>query len=234
VLIVPTMALGGVAAAAPATAVAPTPASAPAAAVTSAGQQLTTVQVPAGSVRVTVSLAAADPAGLVRAAHQPPSFDVAGRVARLRALAPTPAARARVAGYLHTHGFTVASSDAWTLSATGPASAAEQVFAVRLTPSAGGRVAATPAVLPAGLVGDVVAVTGLDTRPVFHRHATTGAGYGPADLASAYSATTGRGAGTTVGTVQFSGWTPSEAASAAAANLGPVSDTPDKVHLVEA
>jgi len=112
VLIAPTLALGGVAAAAPAAAPTPAPAPAPAAVVTSAGQQLTTVQVPAGSVRVMVSLAAADPAGLVRAAHLPPSLDVAGRAARLRALAPSGAARARVGGYLHTHGFTVASSDA--------------------------------------------------------------------------------------------------------------------------
>ena len=171
---------------------------------------------------MTVSLAAADPAGLVRAAHQPPSSDVAGRAARLRALAPSEAARARVGDYLHTHGFTVASTDAWTLSATGPDTAAEQVFGTRLTRLAGGRVAATPAVLPAGLRGDVVAVTGLDTRPVFHRRAATGAGYGPADLSSAYSATSGRGAGTTVGTVQFSGWTPGEAASYAQAENIPL------------
>jgi len=183
---------------------------------------MTTVQVPAGSVRVTVNLAAADPAGLLRAAHLPPSFDVAGRAARLRALAPTPAARGRVSGYLHAHGLTVASSDAWTVTATGPDTAAEQVFGTRLTRLAGGRVAATPAVLPAGLVGDVVSVTGLDTRPVFHPHTTTGAGYGPADLASAYSATSGRGAGTTVGTVQFSGWTPGEAASYAQAENIPL------------
>ncbi len=222
VLIAPTLALGGVAAAAPAAAPTPAPAPAPAAAVTAAGQQLTpATPVPAGSVRVTVSLAAADPAGLVRAAHQPPSSDVAGRAARLRALAPSEAARARVGGYLHTHGFTVASSDAWTVTATGPDTAAEQVFATRLTRLAGGRVAATPAVLPAGLRGDVVAVTGLDTRPVFHRH-TTGAGYGPAGLSSAYSATSGRGAGTTVGTVQFSGWTPGEAASYAQAENIPL------------
>jgi len=225
VLIAPTLALGGVAAAAPATAVAPTPASAPApaAAVTAAGQQLTpATPVPAGSVRVVVSLAAADPAGLVSAAHLPASFDVAGRAARLRALAPTGAARVRVTTYLTAHGFTVSATDAWTVSATGPDTAAEQVFGTRLTRLAGGRVAATPAVLPAGLRGDVVAVTGLDTRPVFHRHSTTGAGYGPADLSSAYSATTGRGAGTTVGTVQFSGWTPGEAASYAQAENIPL------------
>ncbi len=230
VLITPVLALSAFTGAAPAAlaAAAPTPPSAPA--VSSAGQPATTgVQqltgpgpVPAGSVRVTVSLAAADPARLVRAAHLPPSFDVAGRAARLRALAPTPAARARVGGYLTAHDFIVASSDAWTVTATGPDTAAEQVFGTRLTRLAGGRVAATPAVLPAGLRRDVVAVTGLDTRPVFHPHAATGAGYGPADLASAYSATTGRGAGTTVGTVQFSGWTPSEAASYAQAENIPL------------
>ncbi len=224
VLITPALALGALAAAAPAALAAPAPApSAPAAGQQpTTGQQMTTAQVPAGSVRVVVNLAAADPAGLVRAAHLPASFDVAGRAARLRALAPTPAARGRVTGYLHAHGFTVASSDAWTVTATGPDTAAEQVFAVRLTRLAGGRMAATPAVLPAGLRGDVVAVTGLDTRPVVHRHAATGAGYGPADLASAYSATTGRGAGTTVGTVQFSGWTPGEAASYAQAENIPL------------
>jgi len=227
VLITPALALGALAAAAPAALAAPAPApSAPAASSAgqqpTTGQQMTTAQAPAGSVRVVVSLAAADPAGLVRAAHLPPSLDVAGRAARLRALAPSGAARARVGGYLHAHGFTVASSDAWTVTATGPDTAAEQVFATRLTRLAGDRVAATPAVLPAGLRGDVVAVTGLDTRPVFHRHASTGAGYGPADLASAYSATTGRGAGTTVGTVQFSGWTPGEAASYAQAENIPL------------
>jgi len=222
VLITPALALGALAAAAPAALAASAPATSSTGQQPTTGQQMTTAPVPAGSVRVTVSLAAADPAGLVRAAHQPPSSDGAGRAARLRALAPTEAARARVTGYLHAHGFTVASTDAWTLSATGPDTAAEQVFATRLTRLAGGRVAATPAVLPAGLRRDVVAVTGLDTRPVFHPHASTGAGYGPADLASAYTATTGRGAGTTVGTVQFSGWTPGEAASYAQAENIPL------------
>ncbi len=224
-LITPALALSALISAAPVALAAPAPAPTPpwASAASSAGrpatagQQPSAAPVPAGSARVTVSLAAADPAGLVRAAHLPVSFDGAGRAARLRALAPTAAARARVTGYLTAHGFTVASTDAWTVSAIGPDTAAEQVFDVRLTRTAGGKVAATPAVLPAGLRGDVVAVTGLDTRPVFHRHAAPGAGYGPADLASAYSATSGRGAGTTVGTVQFSGWTLSEAASYAQA-----------------
>ncbi len=226
VLVTPTLTLGVFAAVAPPALAATQPTAtepfATAALFTSVAKQQPASQFASGSVRVTVSLAAADPAGLVRAAHLPPSFDVAGRAAQLRALAPTGAARARVGGYLHTHGFTVASTDAWTVTATGPDTAAEQVFATRLTRLAGGGVAATPAVLPAGLRGDVVAVTGLDTRPVFHRHSTTGAGYGPADLASAYSATTGRGAGTTVGTVQFSGWTPGEAASYAQAENIPL------------
>ncbi len=223
-LITPAVALAAFTGAAPA----PTPASALVPAVSSAGQPAPAGGQPAdspaatGSVRVTVSLSAADPAGLLRAAQLPPSLDVAGRAARLRALEPSEAARARVTGYLHAHGLTVASSDAWTVTATGPDTAAEQVFGTRLTRTAGGRVAATPAVLPAGLRGDVVAVTGLDTRPVFHRHAATGAGYGPADLSSAYSATSGRGAGTTVGTVQFSGWTPGEAASYAQAENIPL------------
>ncbi len=226
VLVTPTLTLGVFAAAAPPALAATQPTAtepfATAALFTSVAEQQPASQFASGSVRVTVSLAAADPAGLLRAAHLPPSFDVAGRAARLRALAPTGVARARVSGYLHAHGFTVASTDAWTVTATGPDTAAEQVFGTRLTRLAGGRVAATPAVLPAGLRGDVVAVTGLDTRPVFHRHAATGAGYGPADLASAYSATTGRGAGTTVGTVQFSGWTPGEAASYAQAENIPL------------
>jgi len=222
VLITPALALSAFTGAAPAALAAPAPTPPPAAAASSPATALTpAAPLPAGSVRVTVSLASADPAGLVRAAHLPSSFDVAGRPGRLRALEPPAAARAGVTGYLTAHGFAVTAADPWTLSATGPAAAAEQVFAVRLTPSAGGRVGATPAVLPAGLVGDVVAVTGLDTRPVFHRHAT-GAGYGPADLASAYSATSGRGAGTTVGTVQFSGWTPGEAVSYAQAENIPL------------
>ncbi len=228
-LITPALALGALIGAAPVALAAPAAASTPLSALAAssagqpaaAGQQRPAAPVPTGSVRMTVSLSAADPAGLLRAAHLPPSFDVAGRAARLRALAPSEAARARVTGYLHAHGFTVASSDAWTVTATGPDTAAEQVFGTRLTRTAEGKVAATPAVLPAGLRGDVVAVTGLDTRPVFHRHAT-GAGYGPADLSSAYSATTGRGAGTTVGTVQFSGWTPGEAASYAQAENIPL------------
>jgi len=106
-LITPAVALAAFTGAAPA----PTPASALAAAVSSAGQpapagqQFSAAPVPAGSVRVTVSLSAADPAGLLRAAHLPPSFDVSGRAARLRALEPSGAARARVTGYLHAHGF---------------------------------------------------------------------------------------------------------------------------------
>ena len=215
-LITPVFALAAFGGAAPVALAAPSPTPPSAPSQSSAGHLAT------GLVTVTVSLAAADPAGLVRAAHLPPLFDAAGRAGRLRALSPTRAARARVTGYLHAHGFTVTAPDAWTLTAAGPAAAAEQVFATRLTPSAGGKVAATPAVLPPGLRSDVVAVTGLDTRPVFRRHTTTTSGYGPADLASAYSATTGRGAGTTVGTVQFSGWTPSEAASYAQAENIPL------------
>ena len=114
-----------------------------------------------------------------------------------------------------------------TVLLSGPATQTADAFGARLrrvsargNPAGAARYLAATAApsVPDALRGAVSAVIGLDNRPVFERHIVP-AGYTASDLGTAYAANgvAGAGAGITVGTVQFDGWFPSDAATYAAA-----------------
>lgn len=159
---------------------------------------------PSGQLTATLALAPADRRGLQQLATQRPLAGATATARRQRAdaiarTAPTSATRQRLTRQLRAAGLTI-TDRTWALDATGSPAALERVFAVRLTRTGGHRVVQGAPRLPAG----VTAVTGLDDVPVVHRLAA----YTPAQLRSAYAVDRPQstGAGTTVATVQFSGW----------------------------
>lgn len=159
-------------------------------------------------VSVVVSLAPADSGGLTRAA-QDPGTSREDRAARLRALTPRPAAREAARRWLRAHGFTVTESGDWTLTATAPASVAAGALKTPVVRHPDGVAAAGDLDVPADLRDTVASVRGLDTRPILRHHAAPSGLFGSAELRTAYRAPAiGSGAGTTVATVQFSGWSP--------------------------
>ena len=185
-------------------------------------------------LRVVLSLAPGDAGALVtaRTATAPGASRQALAEAR-----PSATARARVAQVLRRSGFTLdPATDPWTVSATAPADRAAQVFGTRLVGTADALRPTNDPVLPPSLSRDVLAVNGLDTafrstpRSTVDPRATTltyaTAGYHGDDLRSAYAArgTSPGGAGTTIATVQFSGWDSSQVdtyANAAGITLAP-------------
>lgn len=129
--------------------------------------------------RVVLSLRAGAAFDLSR----PPATD-AERVQRASATRPSPARRQAVRDWLESHGFVVEAATDWTLIARGPA----HLLTRRLPPA---------------LRGSVLAAARDTGRPVRSRAVPTG--LSPTSLAQAYASTAG-GAGTTVATIQFSGW----------------------------
>lgn len=123
------------------------------------------------------------------------------------AVAPAEQHGAAVRSALAAAGFTVTDLDTWELEATGTAAQAEALFGVDLVGTGDGMHPVADPVLPASFGGAATTVVGLDTRPAA-AHAALPGGYAPADLARAYASSTARtaGAGTTVATVQLSGW----------------------------
>lgn len=119
-----------------------------------------------------------------------------------RAAAVMPRGRRTVERWLADHGFVVESTTGWTVTARGPAH--------RLTRR-----------LPRELRASVVSAVPL--APARQRPHAVPTGWAPVDLRSAY-ATTGDGRGTTIATIQFSGWQPGDAqvfARAAGIDLQP-------------
>lgn len=139
------------------------------------------------------------------------------------ALAPEEPHGAAVRTALAAAGFTVTDLDTWELEATGTAAQAEALFSTTLVGSGDGMHPTGDVVLPASFGGSVTTVFGLDTRPAAS-HAALPGGYAPADLARAYgsSSAAGAGAGTTVATVQLSGWDRNDLVAYAAAVGRPV------------
>ena len=120
-----------------------------------------------------------------------------------RAAAVAPRSRRTVERWLADHGFAVESSTGWTVTARGPAH--------RLTRR-------LPRELRAAVVSAVPEV------PARQRPHAVPTGWAPDQLRLAYDATTGDGSGTTIATIQFSGWQPSDAqvfARAAGIDLQP-------------
>lgn len=129
--------------------------------------------------RVVLTLRAGSPAALEQA--RPPHDD---RERTERAAEAAPTGRRLVERWLADHGFTVEGSTAWTVTARGPAH--------RLTRR-------LPPVLRSSVLSVVPEAAGT-MRP-----RAVPVGYAPRDLRDAY-AVQGDGAGTTVATIQFSGW----------------------------
>jgi hypothetical protein len=151
-------------------------------------------------VDVVVSLRPADARALTTAVHLPTRASQAQRRNALAAARPATSSRGRVAAYLRTNGFRVTSSDAWTVAARGPRTAAAR--------------------LRSSLPNDVAGVAGLTGSTARWRHAAIPAGghTGPT-LRSAYDVVrpNSDGGGLTVATVQFSGWNDSDLTTYASA-----------------
>jgi kumamolisin len=143
----------------------------------------------AEGARVVLTLRAASDADLAAAALRPPT-DAADRAARTAAL--TPPHGAAVRRWLGAHGFTVEQSTAWTITARGPA----HLLARRLPR------ALRPAVL--SVTRDAAGSMRPRAVPV---------GFDPAQLRAAYqvAGTTADGRGTTLASIQFSGWDETDA-----------------------
>ncbi len=138
--------------------------------------------------RVVLTLRASSAAALQQAALRPPQ-DADDRAARTAQLVPS--GRHSVERWLAEHDFTVEQSSTWTLTVRGPG----HLLTRRLP------MALRPTVLSA--VRDAAGTM---------RPRAVPAGFAPEDLRAAY-ASSGDGAGTTVATIQFSGWRASDAQS---------------------
>lgn len=192
------------AALAPTPAVAASPAAVPAA--LAAAAPATAAGAGAGNPLVlTVVLTPADRAGLLRLAGQVRQHDSAAQAVAVAATAPSTARRDRVHAALRSAGLRVLSQTPWDLRVEGTPGVVERAFQVRLLGSGSARHPDSAPALP-GLAGDVTAVLGLDDRPLLRPRSVPG--YGPVPLRAAYAVNrpASTGAGTTVATVQFSGW----------------------------
>ena len=111
-----------------------------------------------------------------------------------------------------SHGLTVGHVTSASLLLSGPPSRLAGLFGVTLTATPEGvPYARTPLRVPVELAAVVRAAVGLDARPMMAAKAVP-VGLTGADLRAAYDVPAGAsaGAGTTVGTLQFSGWAPSD------------------------
>ncbi len=137
-------------------------------------------------VDVTIALAPGRPTALARAASQPARADTHRAAA---VVAPSQQARDHVTTWLRDHGLTVTGGDAWKVTVRAAAGTVRRLFP-------DGRV-------PDALRADARAVVGVEQQRVWHHRA----GYTSGDLRRAYStADAARGLGTTVASIQFSGW----------------------------
>ena len=171
-----------------------------------------------GSVRLALAADAGTAAALHRLARTPlPGRSAAAvhdRRAALAALAPGSARRDAVLTWARSHGLAVQRADDWAVTVSGPAPALAQLFGTRLTH---GR-ATTALSVPAALRGDVASAYGLDDRPVMRARAVPYGLTGPV-LRTTYGVPLlgWTGAGTTVGTLNLTGWDPADLATYAAA-----------------
>ena len=190
----------------------------------------------------TVFLTAPDPAGLdqLAAAHG------ISRAARLRAVArlvPSAASHDRVAAVLGADGFRVTARTAWSLTVSGPAGRAAQLFGSRPAVPLGGGPAARAAAagalprVPGALAGQVAAVYPTVGGPPVYHHQTgllSGADYRSAYTPAGSPASTGRNdAGLTVATVQLADFYSSPRRATASASAADLSAYATAHHLAD-
>ena len=124
-----------------------------------------------------------------------------------------PAALDRLTVHATAAGLTVASADAGSRLVTlqGTAAQVQGAFGTRLGRAGDDRVQTTSVQLPDTLVGDVIAVLGLDTRDAaryqtrLRPNASAETAYTPLDLATRYAFPAGDGTGQTVGIIELGG-----------------------------
>lgn len=145
----------------------------------------------ASGAGVVLTLRTASGQGLADASLRPPSSSTE-RDRRADHLTPPAARKRSVERWLHDHGFTIEHSTGWTISARGPA----HLLSRRLPPEL------RPAVLSA--VPEQVDVMHPRVVPV---------GWSPDALRAAYDVAgdAADGQGTTIASIQFSGWQPRDA-----------------------
>ena len=149
---------------------------------------------------VVLTLRSAAPSALTSHAARPPD-SAEERTERAARIAPR--SRRTVERWLTEHGFRVESGTDWTLTARGPA----HLLTRRL-----------PRELRAAVLSAV------PHQPARQRPHAVPTGWAPEQLRLAYDATTGDGRGTTIASIQFSGWQPNDAqvfARAAGIDLQP-------------
>ncbi|PZE29905.1 hypothetical protein [Curtobacterium sp. MCBD17_028] len=126
------------------------------------------------------------------------------RGTRIAGTSPTTSGRARVEAALVDAGFTVSDAGPWNVSASGTVGDAEAVFGVRVVGTGTQMHPVGHLTMPASFGGAATTVLGLDRRLVAVPASVPGTPV--SDFRTAYSASANAGAGTTIATVQFSGW----------------------------
>ncbi|MFZ7089432.1 cell wall-binding repeat-containing protein [Curtobacterium sp. RRHDQ10] len=166
------------------------------------------VQAGPGELALTVVLNPSDRATLRGLVERAPQLTDDQRQDALAAVAPSIATRARVAGVLRAAGFAITNTSSWQIDLIGTPAEAESFFGVDLVGGGDDMHPAAAPVIPSSIASSVTTVLGLDRRPVLSSRVLPAGGKSSADLASAYgvAGTGGDGSGTTVATVQFSGW----------------------------
>jgi kumamolisin len=176
---------------------------------------------------ITVFLTAPNSAGLDRLAARH-GLSRARRIAELNRLLPSDATHSLVASTLRADGMRVTGQTAWSLTASGPASAISRTFGTRpalgVHPSAARYIAATGALskVPAALSRVVSGAYPTTGGPAPFHHSTTsmlnGTDFRNADTPARVAPSTGKkDAGTTVATLQLANFTASDLTNYAAA-----------------
>lgn len=132
------------------------------------------------------------------------------RSAAFAQTAPAAVHRDAVLAWAKANGFRVLHASRFLVSVAGPARALATDLGTSLRSAHGYTLATSPLVVPAELAAHVSSAVGLDNRPVFKRHSRD---FGPADVREMSNnpvRSSSAGAGVTVGTVNFSGWTSSD------------------------
>ena len=144
--------------------------------------------------------------------QQPRDASIPSELAVLLTLRPAAPQVSVIRSYANTHGLTVGHVTSASLLLSGPSVRLASLFGTSLTATPDGVPhASTPLKVPAELAAVATSAVGLDARPVMAPKAVP-VGLTGEQLRAAYQVPDNAtaGAGTTVGTLQFSGWAPSD------------------------
>jgi hypothetical protein len=160
---------------------------------------------------------------------------VDARRARLRGLQPSATQSRRVQAWAVAQGFTVTATTPWSVGVRGRAGELARAFGASLkTTTVQGKRFVTPRTaprVPVTLAGLAEPVIGLDTRPIWSGHAAYGGGDVQVLNRSPVRGSTA-GQGTTVATVNLSGWHASDLTTYRAAAFGSAAAAPAVTSVV--